>query len=187
MKQTIFTILGLLDEYSGRKIAKCKDEVERFYPSEKKIKVVDSGHICFHSQELNDLICSYYVKNNLTDLDSSEIPKYEDDKGYLHYANGRIGESVFPEKNHSWRLSADERKSRLAFLIEAYARYGKENCFCFGNAYHKARLVEELLVQLRTPWLRFTRNFEGVPTLHEIEFKMTDEMKQHFISYRKES
>ena len=205
MKQTIFTVLGFLNEYGNRKIARCKEEVECFYPNEKVVADLfeiylrrladehnlqteirreqkDTGHIYFYSEELNDLICSYYVENGLTDLDSNEIPKFSDDKGCIHYGNGKIGESIFPAVKHPWRLTAEESDPRLAFLIGAYVRYGEENRFSFSNAYHKARLVEELLVQLGSIWLRFSRNMAGVPTLHEIEFEMTEEMKQYFIS-----
>ena len=122
----------------------------------------------------------------MTDLDSKKIPKYTDEKGYLHYGNGRIGESVFPPTKHLWRLTEEERNPRLAFLTGAYARYGEGNRFSFGNAYHKARLIEELLIRLGSTWLRFTRNIKGVPYLHEIEFEMTEEMKQCFISSVKE-
>ena len=201
MNQTIYTVLGLLDEYANRQIARRKTEVERFYESQRaaadlfeiclrrladehnlqteiRREEKDTGHIYFFSEEINDLICSYYVKNGLTDSGSKKIPKYVDDKGYLHYANGGIGESIFPATKHPWRLTAEERRPRIAFLIGAYKRYGEENRFRFGNTYHKARLVEELLIILGCPRLRFTRDMGGVPHLHEIEFEMTEELRE---------
>lgn len=208
MELTIFTILGFLDEYMGRKIIRGRAQVECFYKTEKEVADLfefylhrlaaehnlqteiireekETGHIYFYSEELNDLICSYYIKNGLTNLNSNEIQKYVDEREHAYYGVGEIGESVFPVINHPLRLTEEERSTRLAFLTGAYARYGRKNRFQFNNSYHKARLVEELLIQLRSYWIRFTRKMELIPYRHEVEFKMTKEMKQHFVSYRK--
>lgn len=202
-KSTIYTVLGLLNEYRHRKIARRKNEIECFYEGEKtaadlfevclrrlafeydlqteiRREQKDTGHIYFYSEELNDLICWFYVKNGLTDLVSGEPTEYVNEEGYLQYAHGKIGANIFPATGHPWRLTAEERAPRLAFLAGAYIRYGKENQFRFGNSFHKARLLEDLLVLLGSPWVRFTRNMRGVPYLHEIEFEMTEEI-QNFL------
>jgi hypothetical protein len=197
--QAIFTVLGMLNEYAGRKIARCKDEIECFYPDEESVADIfenclqclvsqhnlhtkirreqtETGHIYFFSEEMNDLICSYYLINGLTDLNSKEVPKYTDDEGYLRYGIGKIGESVFPPTEHPWRLKDDEKQPRLLYLRGANYRYGEENCFSFCNNLHKARLIEELLLQIGVNWVRFTRDLENTPTLNKIEFIPTAEL-----------
>ena len=207
MTSTIYTVIGLLDEYAPRKIARDKAEIEWFYPGEEAIadlfeshlrslvseynlqteikrELANSRHIYFLSEEINDLICAFYIEKGLTDSDSKGVPKYIDEQGYCHYAHGMINKSAFPPRTSARPLTGAAQETRLAFLTGAYARYGNANRFRLANAGHKARVIEELLIDLDCPWLQLTKNFRGVPYVNEVEFEMTEEMKHYFVSYK---
>ncbi len=162
--KAIYAVLGFLDEYAGRYIAEDGDEVEFFYRDEAHeatrfgaylYRLIDElelktdliredidGATLFHSAELTRLIDSYYLSNGLTGANPDGTPAYTDGRGFFRQHAGLISARVFP---------AGDTEAKWSFLQGAYERYGWNNAFRFANAWHKAKLIEQLLRELGSP------------------------------------
>jgi hypothetical protein len=158
---TIYFILGALNEYIARRIRELGDStVERFYGSERKdaevfnvymtrltaeekintsmsIQVGPGGHIYFVSPELRHRINSMYEY------------KFERSWGRLgvidESRNMTIRETMAYVSPDVFQNSGDQ--ARLSYLAGAYMRYGEDDSFHFANADHKVDLIVDLLKQ----------------------------------------
>jgi len=188
--QTLFFILGCLDEYLGRCIIEDGDQVERFYASEKdaantfhahlvrlaherqldpdlEIKVEeDSGGISFHSRALTALIDSCYSFDFSTsayrasDTEPTRVEAF-------------ISRDVFER---------GDRRAKLSFLAGAYVRYGEGSLFRFANAEHKAELIRDLLNEFGCSQVELVHTNPGgyVPWIFEVRFEPSPELSPWF-------
>ena len=144
----VFFLLGSTDEYMGRDLGTESGWLEHFYASEESaaklyaqylekalsersitngysVTVSDEGgHIVFYSQEMNQIINSYY----------DEVPDEMDlfDRGE---GVGKLKSNIF----------GTNQNLKLSYLAGAYSRYGEGNAFYFANSLDKVeRIIEEI-------------------------------------------
>ena len=98
-----------------------------------QIKISNGGRIQFENAEIARLIDSYYPGNFsgsfLTESDNSKKQRRE---------------RCLPEDT-ILHASKDEKE---AFIVGAYIRWGKSNCFRFANNHEKAGLIKRVLKDL---------------------------------------
>jgi hypothetical protein len=161
---TLFLVLGCLDEYDGRWIADGDDRIEHFYGNERAVAEVfhgflielaaehhldgaigvevdpESGAVVFRSAALASLISSCYT------------------------AGSYISKQVFDGKDSD---------AKLSYLGGSYLRYGEGNLFRFANAKHKAELIKELLAEFGCTQIELIHANPGyIPFVHEVRFEM---------------
>ena len=190
VSKTIYAVLGFLDEYMGRAIAKDGELVEGFsvsFTEQSDIfeqylvrlineynlstslrREISEGHTYFFSLELTQLINSFYLKHYLTGMDADGNPAYTTGLGFWKRNTGKISAKVFP---------CGDREAKISYLIGTHQRYGTENCFLFANAYHKAQLVYQLLKELGSPSVVFVHpDPDKIPSCFQVAFEPTAEL-----------
>lgn len=183
--ETIFFILGMLNEYHGRSWTEGINQVERFNCGEYGEAFVflvylerlaseqgvdrsvdtrwDDCLVFFHSDPLADLINSFYVfaiRGGYTMIDDQRRSR----------ANANLSYDQF---------EAHGRDAKLAYLAGAYFRYNVGGHYAFANASHKMKLIARLLeeagcadVEIRSRW--------GMPANNEVHFEPTEELSAVF-------
>jgi len=135
----VFFMLGSTDEYMGRAIFNNSDCLESFYSNEVaaaklyalylekalsnrsitngySVTVLDNGNIFFYSQEMTEIINSYYDENPVI-------------------GTGQLKSRIY-DKNDNLIL---------AYLAGAYSRHGESNAFHFTNSGAKVdRILKEI-------------------------------------------
>lgn len=187
---TLYAVLGFLEEYIGRTITQDGDLVEHFWVNETKkadifeqylIRLMDEyclqtslrrevseGHIYFLSAEITQFINALYLQHYLTGTDSTGNPAHTTGQGSFQQNTGKISAEIFPP---------GDREAKLSYLIGVYQRYGEENMFSFANAYHKARLVYQLLQELGCPNVVFVyADPDRIPSSFRVAFEPTAEL-----------
>jgi hypothetical protein len=190
---TLFFILGFLDEYNGRHIVENDDRVEIFYGDEKdkaeifktylaklaeeividptiNVEVNEGGHITFYSRELSALINSYYVCSFLKSVYvvSDSQPKCME---------------AFIKKEIFGHANAEEK---LSYITGAYARYGKGNVFRLANSSHKLDIIGELLKELGCQRVELAHVNPGyVPAIYELVFEPSGEVNQWLVPFQR--
>ncbi len=194
----IFAVLGFLNEYAGRYIARDSDHIETFSHIERAKAVLFEKYlrqlidefqldttihresrgdkskesIFFYSKELARLINAYYLRNHLTGTEVDDSPAYTQGEGFFRKQAGLISEAVFP---------ADDRESRLSYLIGAYQRFGQRNFFRFYNAGHKVKLVANLLKEAGSPNVVIIYpDPDAIPAVTLVAFEPTEELIERF-------
>jgi hypothetical protein len=181
MTNTLFFLLGALDEYDGRAIIENGDVVERFYASEKEaamtfefylrkfarecelecdvaVETDTSGAMVFRSRDLTALIDQCYT----FDLDESG---YVTSAGEPRVTIARMSMAAFTERDWS---------AKRSFLAGAYARFGRKGEFRLANAEHKALLIRDLLRELGCSNVELMRANPGyVPAIRVVRFTPT--------------
>ena len=188
--KTIYAVLGFLDEYIGRTIAKDGEVVEHFWVKETEkadifekylVRLIDEynlstslrreiseGHTYFFSTELTQLIDSFYLKHYLTGTDAYGNPAYTKGPGVFKQNTGKISAAIFP---------SGDREAKISYLIGAHQREGEENRFLFANAYHKAQLVYQLVKELGSPSVVFVHpDPDKIPSCFQVAFEPTAEL-----------
>ena len=183
--QTLYFVLGCLDEYMGRAIIENGHQVERFYASEKNaantfktylVKLArehqldstieteveeDAGGIVFRSRALTALIDACYT------LDFS-ISGYVTVGSEPRRADACISREIF---------GPEDKVKKLSFLSGAYIRYGSGSLFRFANARHKAELVRDLLKEFGCSHVELVHANPGyTPAVFEVRFRPSDEL-----------
>ncbi len=181
--ETVFFVLGMLDEYGGRDLRNETDIVERFYcnehvnafvfrayldrlareqglSSEVETRWYQDCLVSFHSKEMRDFVNQFYIYE----------PGAEPADAYTR------GESA----SLSWvQLGGRDRALQLAYLAGAYFRYGRNGGFRFANASAKRNLVAKLVEQIGCTDTR-TSSREGLPYQNEVLFTPTSEVRTAF-------
>lgn len=189
----IFALLGFLDEYFCRRIAKDGEHVEYLAPSEvdkapifekyllqlvrdhrldTTVRQVLMGDgIMFCSKELTRLIDSYYL--NASQIKTAELRRiFNATEGVIPQSHAFITEAVFP---------TGDREARLSYLVGAYQRYGERNFLRLYNAKHKVRLIAKLLKDVNSPNVVIVYSDPKlVPAVSMVTFEPTDELIARF-------
>ena len=201
-EQTVFFLLGFLDEYLGRYVVEGDDRVERFYATEaakaevfrqylarlanqQKLDATilegrEGSGIVFHSKPLADGLNSCY---QLPFTSGRMAPGA--DGTYRRTATATLDLSLFMKTGkvtrHDQPGLSDEvfRRSRaLAYVAGAWMRYGRVPDFAFANSRHKAELIAQLLVNLGCVKVSVEEIFGFVPHATYVHFRPTDEVKE---------
>jgi len=191
--QTLFFILGSLDEYGGRAIIENGHRVERFYANEKAVANTfktylrtlaqehhldpsieteieeDAGGIVFHSQALTALIDGCYSFDFAT-------------SGYMavgpapRRVDAYISRAVFERA---------DREAKLSFLSGAYVRYGEGSLFRLANSRHKAEIIKELLEECGCSHVELIHANAGyIPAVFEVRFRPSAELRAWLSTFR---
>lgn len=193
---SIYVVLGLLDEYSGRFIEEDDDRVERFYREEKRVADVfkhyllqagrergievdvetetgEEGQITYRSPQLAELINSRY--------------RYE--LGPSGYLRERLDESGRTTGEYEPIIAAEAfvspemfasaaREQKLSFFAGVHTRYGEGiGQMRFANAEHKARLTKELLEDLGCRDVEHETTRGYVPNANVVRYVATEEVR----------
>lgn len=203
---TIFFILGCLDEYMGRAIIeKDADGVASFYSSEvqasqvfeKYLRILvaeesinteirkeisEGGHISFHSPELYQRINSMYphsFENSHTMIKPHKNPNGP----YVRMVEAFISMDVF---------KGQDKAAKLSYLAGAYVRYGywlngSRFIFRTTNAGHKIKVISDLLKEFGcTDIVHETSDPQAIPMTHTLKFAASPEIKEIFDRVSKE-
>jgi len=200
---TVFFILGLLEEYNGRGIVEDSDRVEGFYCNETNTARLFRRYLGKLAQEqglnpavreetVQECLVSYYSKPIADRLNSCYRYEMTDqplaqaaDGTYRRTANPSLlatglftrgSVSVITEKGLS--DEAFFRRRALAYLAGAWARYGRGNDFVFANAHDKATLVEGLLSDLGCSRISLESTYGVAPQANIVRFQPTDEVTE---------
>jgi hypothetical protein len=198
---TVFFVLGALDEYLGRHIVEDGDVVAHFYCSERDTAVTirrqvvtlageqgldphvreESGPDCgvvFHSKSVADRLNSCYSYSaRIGALVSG------DDGTMRRFAEASLGIKLFEKEGSGrtteagWPESVFHRRRALAYLAGAWMRYHRNKDFVFANAQSKAALVAELLHRLCCHQIRIESTIGRIPQANIVHFEPTEEVK----------
>ena len=182
--ETVYEVLGFLNEYSGRIVFEDNDVVERFYANERDraatfeallrrlaeeqqispaIREVDRESVTYlHSAHLRNALDALYE-------DRREGGFSERPEGMLPVLNFYVSASMFP---------ADRRDLKLAYLSGAYARYGRGNAIGFANAHHKAIVLADLLRDLGCGDVRVESTVGYAPQTNVVYFSPSGEVRR---------
>jgi hypothetical protein len=192
---TVFLVLGMLDEYLGRQFVEDDDRVERFYPHEQQVaevfqrllvklakeqglqeearkEVVAGGLVFFYSRQIADRLNSCYTYQLST---GSMVPG--SDGKYKRAASGSLQMSLFMKSARE--RASDELLSRrraLAYITGAWLRYGRGSDLVFANAHDKAMLIAQLLTMLGCRNVRLESTFGQIPQTNTVRFDPSEEL-----------
>jgi hypothetical protein len=199
---TVFFVLGTLDEYLGRRFVEESDRVESFYCNERPIADLFRRYVVklateqridpvirdertqeclvsFHSKPIADRLNSCY-RYRMSDQALAEAP----DGGYLRTAEASIGFKLFQRDgigvvtDQGLSDKIFHRRRALAYLAGAWARFRHGPDYVFSNAREKATLICHLLTSLGCRGVRLESTFGLAPQGNAVHFQPTDEVKQ---------
>jgi hypothetical protein len=199
---TVFFVLGFLDEYLGRFFVEDDDRIERFYCNEqdkaalfRRLIVKLAGEqgldptlrdettqqclISYHSRGIADRLNSCYQYQATND----EAIRAADGT-YRRTASASLGNYLFLRDGHGAGRGnglSDEalhRRRALAYLAGAWTRYGSGDQFLFANSHEKATLIAQLLTGLGCHDVRFVEVTLGAPHTNWVRFEPTEEVKE---------
>jgi hypothetical protein len=198
---TVFVVLGLLDEYLGRGFLEDDDRVERFYCDEHdkaalfrrlivrlaqeqgldptiRDETIQGCLIAYHSKAIADRLNSCYSYQ----MTSGTIAPGADGT-YRRTATASLGDSLFLRsglgagRGNGLADEAFHRRRALAYLAGAWNRYGRGADFGFANSHDKAALIAELLSHLGCQGVRLETITGGAPNANIVHFEPTAEVK----------
>ncbi len=192
--ETVFRVLGYLDEYLGRSIMEDGDRVEGFYCNEKDIigvfrqllqrlaaeqdldqavteETTQDCLVSFHSRVITDRLNSCY-RYQLSSESAAQGP----DGTYRHIGKGSLALTLFMRPGGGPAGDVIDRRRVLPYLAGAWARYGRGTDFVFANARDKANLIANLLTMLGCRDVRLESNFGFIPQTNILRFTPTGEV-----------
>jgi hypothetical protein len=200
---TVFFVLGMLNEYNGRSLMEDGDRVETFYCNEAgkaqlfrryigklaqeqdldptvREETIQKCLVVYYSRPIADRLNSCY-RYKMTDQVMAHAP----DGTYRRTANPSFaGAGLFARGSGrvvSKNGLSDEayfRRRALAYLAGAWARYGRGGDFVFANAREKATLVSGLLLNLGCNNIRIEATVGTIPQANFVHFEPTGEVME---------
>jgi hypothetical protein len=201
---TVFFVLGALDEYLGRYIVEDGDVVEHFYCNERDTaaafrrqvaKLASEQRIDTHMREqsVQDCGVTYHSKAVADRLNSCYSYSARtgalvtgDDGTMRRFAEASLGIKLFEKEGSGstieagWPDSVFHRRRALAYLAGAWMRYHRDKDFVFANAQSKAALVAELLNRLGCHAIRIESTIGSIPQANIVHFEPTEEVRTWF-------
>jgi hypothetical protein len=182
----IFFLLGMLDDYGGRRWTEGDDLVERFYCSEQLEAYVFAAYLrrVAEQQGLDSSVVIVRNEGCLAGIRSDQLTRFIDSFHEFTAGGGtttidgerrRIGRGVL----RSDLFSGHGRDARLAYLAGAYFRYGVEGRYKFANSAKKMTLIAALLTEVGCEGVE-TRSRWGLPANNEVFFETTEELAAAF-------
>ncbi len=199
---TVFFVLGALDEYLGRRIVEDDDRVEGFYCDEASTAALFRRYIVRLAEEqgldpvvrdevVQECLISYRSKPIVDHLNScyqyqasSASLEQAPDGSYRRTASASLSMQLFLRSGQNastGRGLSDEvfhRRRALAYVAGAWVRYGRGSDFIFANAQGKTRLIAQLLSYLGCRDVRLESDFGRIPQTNVVHFQPTDEVSE---------
>lgn len=200
---TVFFVLGMLNEYNGRSLMEEGDRVEGFYCNEAgkaqllrryigKLALEQGLDPAVREETIQQCLVSYYSKPIADRLNScyryemtDQVLTRAPDGTYRRTANpSLLGAGLFARSGRGVVTDAglsDEasfRRRALAYLAGAWARYGRGNDFVFASARDKATLVSGLLMNLGCHDIRIESTVGTIPQANYVHFEPTEEVME---------
>src|SRR5688572_4332785 len=184
-----FVVLGMINEYLGRRAIEGDGTVERFFVNERPIagifarylasfcqdvgadpadiSVVDSdtGHSHVDSKVMNERVNSLYrfefpADQYLTTLDGHK----------RRVASVALGIEDFPRKR-SVLYEPTEMNPRFSYMYGVFLRFGRGGLVVeMANASKKIELIKRVLEDLDVEWVQHRYSIGGAPVIHQISF-----------------
>lgn len=199
---TVFFVLGMLNEYLGRNIVEDEDRVEEFFCNEAETarlfrrdivrlaaeqgldptirdETIQVCLVMYHSKAIASRLNSCYRYQ----ASSGEVVQGSDGT-YRRVAKPSLEMQLFMRSGHGsttehgWPEEVFYRRRALAYLAGAWSRYGREGDFVFANAKDKANLVAQLLMALGCHGVRVESTFGLIPQTNTVHFIATDEVRE---------
>jgi hypothetical protein len=199
---TVFFVLGFLDEYLGRRIVEDDDRIEGFYCAEQDkaalfrrviVKLAQEQRLspAIRDETIQQCLVSYHSKTIADRLNScysyqatNDTAMQATDSTYRRMATASLGRHLFLRTGHGTGRGnglPDEvfyRRRALAYVAGAWTRYGRDADFAFANAHDKATLIAQLLVDLGCRDVRLETTFGFIPQSNRVHFLPTAEVKE---------
>jgi len=198
---TVFFVLGFLNEYLGRSFVEDGDRIEGFYCNEPDKALVFQRYISrlaqeqgldpdVHEETVQRCLISYHSRSIADRLNSCYRFEMTDqelapgaDGAYRRTAKASLSLDLFVQGSHSvtgGRLSAETflRRRALAYVSGAWARFGRGEEFVFANAQEKATLIATLLTNLGCRGVRVESTVGLIPQGNVVQFEPTREVAE---------
>lgn len=208
---TVFTVLGALEEYNGRQIVEHASHIERFYCNEPGVsrwfrdllsrladeQGINSG---IRTETYQDCLTSYVsppIAKRLNSCyrytftaDSAVVWPYGTSMILGRMTWGTLSIDLFlrgPEPIDNERALPDSvfyRQRAVAYVAGAWARYRYGPEFRFANSQAKVQLLARLLTYLGCLNVRVQSDSGLIPQTHWIAFEPPEEIKRRLDNVR---
>lgn len=188
-----YVVMGMINEYMGRRCVEGGDHVESFYPNERVAADSFESHIsaCLVARGVSTLLqrekgseahILFRSRPATALVDSWYSPDYSNASGSELTFEGMTRRTVSVEslpRRHFRGLPAqpygdmDAIDQRLSYILGAWIRYGKGSSFRFSNSQGKVELVREFLLTMRCPEVAWRTLGDTVPTGHTLKYTPT--------------
>ena len=184
-----FVVLGMINEYCGRRAIEDGSTVEYFYADERpiadlfakylilygtslhidsaEVTVVQAvtGHSCVESRRMNAHINALYKVEFETD---QFITMPDGQEHRVAHVDLTIEE--FPRKTSMFYRSS-EMNPRFSYMYGVLLRFGSEGLVIkMANATQKIELIKQVLEELDVEWVDHKYSVGGAPRCHEVTF-----------------
>jgi hypothetical protein len=185
-----FVVLGMIDEYMGRRAIEGGTIVERFYPDERPVAGLfanyllqyaarigidspeifvthaETGHLHVESRRMNDQVNALY---RFEYADDQVITMLDGQR--LHCAHVALSIEDFPKKR-SMLYEPEAMNARYSYLHGVLLRYGREDgAIHIANASEKVKLLQQVLADLDVLWISHRYSVDGAPCCHQVSFE----------------
>jgi len=184
--ETVFFVLGMLDEYGGRMRIEGEDVVEHFYCNEHVAAYVFRAYLdrLAREQGLPSTVETKWRQDCLVSFCSPDLSAFVNQFYSFSHESSVLTDQGRKQMAHADGLSyaqfeKRDRALKLAYLAGAWFRYGRDGHYKFANNASKMRLVKQLLDDTGARDVRTTSR-ESLPFQNEVYFQPTDELTSTF-------
>lgn len=194
--ETVFYVLGYLDEYLGRNIMEDDDLVEGLFCNEREQAAAfrailqrlaaeqgldptireETRQEClvsFRSRPIAERLNSCYRYQ----LSSDSLAQGADGT-YRRLGRGALDLALFMKRGAASAAGSLDRERALPYIAGAWARHGRGDALAFANSRDKATLIAQLLTRLGCRDVRLESNFGYIPQTNILRFTPTGEVRQ---------
>lgn len=187
--ETVFYVLGTLNDYTGRAVVEGGDEVEHFYCNEGALigefraalqRLSNEQGLSAYPEESHPQECFTFFKSQELAplLNSCYRYEFKDDRwvspangrGRRRLAAGRFNFGLF------YRDGGIDRVRARAYLSGAWRRWGRDRQFQFANSSEKAEGIAMLLSQLGCSAVSVEHTVGLIPGGWTVKFTPTPEV-----------
>ncbi|HEX5131455.1 MAG TPA: hypothetical protein VFX92_03090 [Candidatus Krumholzibacteria bacterium] len=184
--ETIFFVLGMLDEYGGRRITEGIDQIEHFYPNEVTQACVFRVYLdrLAAEQGLNPTVDVSWGESGYISFMSPDLSRFINAQYQFTSINGYRVVDGEKRRLSIASISTDQfdghgTNAKLAYLAGAYFRYGQPGNYTFSNANKKRNLIAQLLEDVGCKGVRKSSR-EGIPFDNRVYFDADEQLAATF-------
>jgi hypothetical protein len=186
--ETVFYVLGVLNDYNGRFIVDRGDHVEQLYCNEQALADEFGGRLERLSVEQGLAMAERQQRQEcLTGFRSAEIARRVDSCYQYELTDGMsVAAPNGPGRRHAttgtfnfgllYGQPGPDRVRALAYLAGAWRRFGNDGAFRFANSSHKAEGIAHLLSALGCTDVSVEHTVGLIPGGWSVKFTPTTEV-----------